>query len=158
MIQLRIQEEAELYNPLDPSACQISERVYNYLKSFYTEAEAEKRTDNTIRIITAEPINEDKLKTAIRTAAGKERDELDRQLAQNKKIALWESVIGIFLSVSGVALSLILDQILLAIIAFFGSTTIGDAITILVKQNPETKRKKKWLEPLCDFELEVVTE
>ena len=65
-------------------------------------------------------------------------------------------VIGVFLSVSGVALSLILDQILLAIISFFGSTTISDAIMILARQNPEIKRLKKLLDPLCDFELEVV--
>ena len=30
MIQMRIQEEAELYNPLDPSDSQISEKVYHY--------------------------------------------------------------------------------------------------------------------------------
>ena len=157
MIQMHIQEEAELYNPLDPSDSQISEKVYHYLKSFCTEAEAEKQIHDTIQIISAKPINEEKLKTTIQNVARKERKEFDRQLAHNKKIALWELVIGVFLSVSGVALSLILDQILLAIISFFGSTTIGDAIMILVKQNPETKRIKKLLNPLCDFKLEVIS-
>ena len=158
MIQMRIQEEAELYNPLDPSEGNISEKVYQYLKSFCTEAEAEKHSRDTIQIITAGPINEDKLKTAIQNAARKEQDEFDRHLAQNKKLALWELIIGFLLSAAGVSLALILDQIILAIISFFGSTTIGDAITILVKQIPETKRQKKRLSPLCDFELEVVIE
>ena len=72
--------------------------------------------------------------------------------------AVGELIIGIFLSVLGVALSLILDQILLAIISFFGSTTISDAIMIFAKQNPEIKRLKKLLNPLCDFELEVVNQ
>ena len=158
MIQMRIQKEAELYNPLDPSDSQISEKVYYYLKSFLTEEESEKQRLDKIQIITAEPVNEAKLKTAIQNAAGKEQKVFDRQLTYNKKIALWELIIGILLSVLGVALSLILDQILLAIISFFGSTTISDAIMIFAKQNPEIKRLKKLLNPLCDFELEVVNQ
>ena len=156
MIQMRIQEEAELYNPLDPSDSQISEKVFHYLKSFFNEEESEEQLHEKVRVITAEPINEGKLKTAIQNAARKEQNDFDRQFTYNKKIALWELVIGVFLSVSGVALSLILDQILLAIISFFGSTTISDAIMILARQNPEIKRLKKMLDPLCDFELEVV--
>ncbi len=156
MIQMRIQEEAELYNPFDPSDSRISEKVFHYLKSFFTGAESEKQHHDRIQIITAEPINEEKLKTAIQSAAGKEQNEFERQLTYNKKIALWELIIGVFLSVIGIALSLILDQILLAIISFLGSTTISDAIMILAKQNPEIKRLKKLLDPLCDFKLEVI--
>ena len=51
---------------------------------------------------------------------------------------------------------LILDQIVLAIIAFFGTMFISDAIAIQTKQNPEIRRVKRLLDPLCDFKLEVV--
>ena len=88
MIQMRIQEEAELYNPLDPSDSQISEKVFHYLKSFFNEEESEEQLHEKVRVITAEPINEGKLKTAIQNAARKEQNDFDRQFTYNKKIAL----------------------------------------------------------------------
>ena len=63
---------------------------------------------------------------------------------------------GILLSIVGVALSLILDQVLLAIISLFGSMAINDAVTNSAKVNPDIKQIKKLLDPLFSFELEVM--
>ena len=70
---------------------------------------------------------------------------------------MWLYLIGILLSAAGVALSLVLDQVLLALISFFGSMAIKDAVTIHLKLNPDIRHLKKLLDPFRDFRLEVVT-
>ena len=146
-----------MYNPFDPSQTRISEGVYHYLKTFCTEMESKKHIHDTLQIITDRPIDGNRLKTAIQDAVKQERDEFDRQIAENNRKALGGYVIGILLSVGGVVLSLILDQVLLAIISFLGTSAISGAVTIQTTLNPGIKRQKNLLDPLCDFKLEVIT-
>ena len=156
MIQLRIHKESDLYNPLDPSQTRINEKVYHYLKSFCTETEYKKHFHDTLQIITDSPVNDDRLKAAIQNAVKKDRDEFDNQLAVNNRRAIWAYIVGIILSVAGVAFSLIKDQVLLAIISFFGTMILSDGVAIQAKINHDIKRLKRRLDPLCDFNLEVV--
>ena len=58
MIQLRINNESDLYNPYDPSRTKISNEVYPYLKSFCSELEYQKHMHDTLQVITDEPIDE----------------------------------------------------------------------------------------------------
>ena len=51
-------------------------------------------------------------------------------------------VVGIGLSALGVALSVVMDQILLAIISFLGSMGIKDAVTIQTTINHDIKSQK----------------
>ena len=145
MIQLHIRDEAELYNPFDPSQTRISEGVYHYLKTICGEVKPEKHTPETLQIITDRPIDGDRLKTAIRDAVRKDRDEFDRQIAENSKRALGGYVNGAVLSIGGVVLSLALDQVLLAIISFLGTTAISYAVTIQTTVTPDIRRLKKLL-------------
>ena len=65
-------------------------------------------------------------------------------------------VVGIGLSALGVALSVIMDQILQAIISFFGSMAIRDAVTIQTTINHDIRSLKKRLEPFSGLRQEVV--
>ena len=85
-----------------------------------------------------------------------DRSEFDRMLAENRRRVIWEYIVGILLSLLGVGLSIILDQVLLAIISFLGSMAISDAVTIQTKVNHDIKRLRRLLEPFSDFKLEVV--
>lgn len=156
MIQLRIREESALYHPYDPTQTRIDDRVYHYLKSFCTELEYEKHLHDTLQIITDSPINEDRFQTALRNAVQRDRDEFDRQIAENNRRCAWEWIVGILLSVAGVALSLWRDQVLLALISFLGTTAISNAVTIQTTVNHDIKRLKRLLEPFSDFKLEVI--
>ena len=156
MIQLRIQKESDLYNPYDPAQTRINDKVYHYLKSFCTELEYKNHLHDTLQIITDEPINEEKFKTALQAAVQEDRDEFDFQIALNQKRAVWGYIMGILLSIVGVTLSVLLDQVLLALISFLGTMTISDAVTIQAKVNPDIKRLRRLLDPFSDFKLEVV--
>ncbi len=156
MVQIRIKNETELYNPFDPCNARISEDVYQYLKSYCTELQSKRHALDVIRIITDEPIDEERFKMSVQNAARNDCEEFDSQIMRNNKTASWEYAMGIMLSIVGVALSLILDQVLLAIITLFGTMAINDAVTISAKVNPDIKRQKKLLEPLFHFDLEIM--
>lgn len=156
MVQLKIHNESELYNHFDPTKTRISEDVYHYLKSYCTELQSQKHPLDVIRIITDEPIDEDRFRISVQNAVMRDREEFDSQITRNKKMVHKEYVMGILLSIAGVALSLILDQVLLAIISLFGSMAISDAVTISAKVNPDIRRLKKLLDPLLSFKLEVM--
>ncbi len=156
MIQLRITKEADLYSPYDPSQTRINDTVYHYLKSFCTRLEYEKHLHDTLQIVTDSPIDEEKIRTALHDAVQRDRDEFDRQISANNRRVLWECVVGILLSVLGVALSLWKDQVLLALISFLGTTAIGNALTIQTTVNHDVKQLKRLLDPFLDFRLEVM--
>ncbi len=156
MIQLYVHDESDLYNPYDPSHTRIHEKVYHYLKTFCTETEYKKHLHDTLRIITDSPVDGVRFKEALLAAVKKDLDEFDNQIAVNNRRALWAYIFGVFLSIAGVAFSLITDQILLALISFFGTMALSDGVAIHTKINPDIRRLKRRLDPLCDFNLEVV--
>ena len=156
MIQLRINNEADLYHRLDPTRTRISEEVYNYLRTFCTEMEAKKHIHDTLQIISDEPVDAERFKRVILNTLHRDQAEFDLQIATNKKRALGGFVLGIALSVAGFTLSLLLDRVLLAMISFFGSMFIRDAVVIWTKVIPDIRRLKKLLEPFCEFNLEVI--
>ena len=156
-MQLSIHQEADLYNPYDPKQTRINDAVYRYLKSYCTELEYENHLHDTLRIYTDSPIDEGRFRTALQDAVNRDREEFERQIALNNRRTIWETLVGILLSVAGVALSLWRDQVLLAIISFFGTTAIGNAVTIQTTVNHDLKRMKRLLEPFRDFKLEVIT-
>ena len=157
MIQLRIHKESDLYSPYDPAQIKINDKVYHYLKTFCTDTEYQKHIHDTLRVITDSPIDSDRLRSALQAAVEKDSAEFDKQLAINNRRAIWAYIVGIILSAAGVAFSLITDQVLLAIISFFGTMTLSDGVAIHTKINPDIKRLKRHLDPLRDFTLEVVS-
>lgn len=156
MIQLRIKKESDLYNPYDPTKSKIDDKVYHYLKSFCTELEYKKHLHDTLQIITDDPIDEDRFRTTLKNAVQKDRDEFDRQIAENNRRVIWQYIVGILLSAAGVSLALVLDQVLLAIISFLGAMAISNAVTIQTTVNHDIKRLRKLLDPFSDFRLEVI--
>ena len=156
MMQLMIREESDLYSPYDPTQTRINDRVYQYLRSYCTELHYRDHLHDTLRICTDGPVDADRFRTALLDAVQEDRSEFDRMLAENKRRVIWEYVVGILLSLLGVGLSIVLDQVLLAIISFLGSMAISDAVTIQTKVNHDIKRLRNLLEPFSDFKLEVV--
>lgn len=155
-MQLMIRQESDLYNPYDPTQTRINDRVYQYLRSYCTELHYRDHLHDTLRICTDGPVDADRFRTALLDAVQEDRSEFDRSLAENKRRVIWEYVVGILLSLLGVGLSIVLDQVLLAIISFLGSMAISDAVTIQTKVNHDIKRLRNLLEPFSDFKLEVV--
>ena len=156
MIKMRIKNESDLYNVLDPDRTIINNDVYSYLKSFCTEIEAKKHLHDTLQIISDEPVDPERFRQSIRKAVKKDREEFDRQLSVNHRRAIGLYVIGILFSVLGFSLSLLLDQVLLQFISFFGTMAFRDAVTIHLKLNPDIRHLRRLIDSFADFKVEVV--
>lgn len=156
MIRLQINSENDLYNPYDPSQKRINEGVYQYLKSYCTPLEASRQSHDTLQIITDSAIDTEKFQNALHDAVNRDIAEFDRQIAVNNKRVLWEFIVGVLLSATGVLLAIVLDKVLLAIISFLGSTCLGDAVKIQVSVNHNFKRLRELVRPMNNIRLEVV--
>ena len=156
MIQLRIKNESDLYNPYEPSMTRINDGVYNYMKSFCKDPEFQQNPHNILQIITDGPVDQEKFLKILQNAVKKDRDEFDRQIARNNRRVTWEFITGIVLSVIGVLLTVYLDQVLLAIISLIGTMAIRDGVTILATINEDIRRLKKLLDPFSGLTLEVI--
>ena len=121
MIQLRVKNENDLYNPYDPSQTRINDDIYQYLKSYCSPLEASKHTSDALQIITDSKIDSEKFERVLHNAVNRDLEEFDRQIARNNKRVIWELIVGVLLSALGVMLAIVLDKVLLAIISFFGS-------------------------------------
>lgn len=156
MIQLRIKNENDLYNPYDPSQTRINDGVYQYLKSYCTHQDASKQNHDTLQIITDSAIDVEKFERVFHNAVNRDITEFDRQIARNNQRVLWEIVVGVLLSVIGVLLAIVLDKVLLAIISFLGSTCFKDAVSVQTTVNHDLKRLRKLIIPMNDIRLEVI--
>ena len=85
MIQLRINNESDLYNPFDPSQTRINGEVYNYLKTFCTVSESKRHLHDTLQIISDSPIDADRAKAAIQNAVKKIRLNLKGSSPKTKR-------------------------------------------------------------------------
>ena len=74
----------------------------------------------------------------------------------NEGIAINSCAIGIVLSVIGVTLSILLDQVLLAIISFLGTSSVNDSFRLCTRVIPDIKLMKKRLDLFDGLDLEVV--
>ena len=156
MIQLRIHNESELYNPFDPSQTRISDSVYEYLKSFCLEGRRKVPQHDTLQIISDGPVDADRFRQALREAVRRDRETFDSQISRNRKGAINSCAIGIVLSVIGVTLSILLDQVLLAIISFLGTSSVNDSFRLCTRVIPDIKLMKKRLDLFDVLDLEVV--
>ena len=126
MMQLQLKKESDLYSPYDPSGRMIHTQVYDYLKTFCTEAESKKHIHDTLQIVSEEPIDAVRAKQAIRDAVQRDIAQFDAQIERNRKMALRDLITGVLLTILGITLYVILNQFLLAIISFLGTIQCHD--------------------------------
>lgn len=156
MIQMRIKQESELYNMLDPTWSRLSDNAYNYLKSFCTEPESKKHTFDKLQIISDIPIDPIKFQKAVRDSVRREQEVFESQIETNKTRAIWGYIVGVILSVAGFWIASFTDKVLLALVSFFGTMVLKEAITIGTKINPDIRRLKDRLNPLLNCTVEVI--
>ncbi len=156
MMQIRIHSESQLYNSFDPSQTRISGDVFDYLKSICPETEGKTHVQDKLQVISDGPVDAERLKQALFAAARRDQAEFDKQIRRNHKRAVGGYAIGIGLSVLGVTLSILLDQVLLAIISFLGTTAVKEAFLLHARVIPDLKRLRQRLDPYTDIEVEVI--
>jgi len=155
MYQIRIPNEAALYNPLDPLQTTLSSQVYNYIQILNSETPEEERNGATLQIICDESVDKDRIEAAIAKAVATDLNKIDDELHSKNRLMIWMYIIGILLSLLGIVLSIIADELLLSIISFFGSLAVREAVSITIHDRPRIKKHRKLLEPLGGLKVEI---
>ena len=65
-------------------------------------------------------------------------------------------MLGFIFSALGVSLSIVFDQVLLAIISFLGTSAISEAFIIHTRTIPDIRKLKKLLNPFLEMKVEVI--
>ena len=156
MIQLRIKEESDLYNPYDPCKTKVNEGVYRYLKSYCSDTEVSEHTFDTLQIITDSPIDVDRFQKTLHDAVKRDIAEFDRQIARNDRRVIWEIIVGLLFMATSIMLAIYLDELLLTIVSMFGTMAVRDAIKIKTTINHDIKHLRDQLEPMSNIKVEVV--
>ena len=150
-IKLRIQNESELYNPLDEERQTISSDVIDYLYSRYPEKDLFDKL--TIHIVSDDPIDIDNFHSAFLRYLESLRKTLANERRKNAVKQLWMFGIGIVF----VGFSLIMADRLPAlygeIISTIGAFAMWEAASIWIVENPKNRLSRKWLDIISKTEI-----
>lgn len=150
-IKIRIHDENDLYDPLDPDKQYLSDDVISYIEKRYSE-----KTDYgkvNIHIISDKPVNTDRVKEAFHTYIENEKNSLEKEqhLASIRQIRLF--VIGIIFISVWLIMSANIENILVEVLSIIGSFAIWEAADIWIVGKPEIHVKKRVLQRLQETNI-----
>lgn len=150
-IKIRIHEESDLYDSLDPEQQYLSDDVISYIENRYSEKAEYGRI--SIHIISDKPVNTDRVKEAFRKYAENETNALDKEkhMASIRQIRLF--LIGVlFISVWLIA-SARIENVGVEVLSVIGSFAVWEAADIWIVGKPEIRWKKRRLQRLQETKI-----
>ena len=156
LVNLVIGSESDLYCPYN-NDCELDEGIIDYI---VRKAKGKKKGEEiVIRISSAEPVDEERVRNAFRKFVDDASLQLKREARKNTLKQLWMFVIGIVFIALSVILNAKIDIILFQIISTIGAFAIWEAASIWIVENPAltlTKVVNKKL--LSSITLEFVSQ
>ena len=153
IVKMKIQEESDLFSPLDPDQKQLSEEVTDYLFRSFQNTCKEKPEKYAIHIICDTPVNEGNVKGKISEYICREIDAVNRSL---KNLALKAACLGIFgIAILSVWLFLSSDSenINLEILSIIGTVAVWEAVNVIIIGRHELLQSKKDLKKMLKAEI-----
>ena len=155
-IKLKIQDETELFSPLDPDQNMLSEDVTEYFRRNYIHKHRRRKEECTIHIFTDTPVDEEKVKKKIRNYYIQEMEDISYEL---KKLTMKGIILGI-VGAAVLALWLFLsgsDSVNVEILSIVGWVGIWEATDIFVLERPELSLTKRHLMTMREAEI-IITQ
>ena len=158
-IRLKIREEADMFTPCDPDQKLLSEDVGDYLIRCYKNEHRKSAEDYVIHIFSDTPVNEERVKQAVRGHCEQERDNIrhEMKLETLKEVSL--GLLGVGFLLLWFFLSSSMDGVLPEVISIMGWVAVWEATSIAIMQRPELYRLKKTYEQASKAQIVIdVTE
>lgn len=155
-IKLKIQDETELFSPLDPDQNMLSEDVTEYFRRNYIHKHRRRKEECTIHIFTDTPVDEEKVKKKIRNYYIQEMEDISYEL---KKLTMKGIILGI-VGAAVLVLWLFLsgsDSVNVEILSIVGWVGIWEATDIFVLERPELSLTKRHLMTMREAEI-IITQ
>ena len=142
-IHIRVNEEAEIFNPLDPEEKTLSDEVIAYIDE---KIEGRKMYEKvTIEFICDKPLNMEKIEDAFRYYA----EDLEEQFNQEYKVCtmqqIYVTVIGVLCISLWLGIRNFYEHVLIEMLSIIGSFAIWEAATIFIEEKPAIQLKRKRL-------------
>lgn len=150
-IKVRIHDEDDLYDPLDPDKLYLSQDVISYIEQRYSEKRDYGKVN--IHIISDKPVHTDRVKEAFHVYIENEKNALNKEqhLASTRQIRLF--VIGIIFISIWLIISANIENILVEVLSIIGSFAIWEAADIWIVGKPEIRVKKRILQRLQETNI-----
>jgi len=142
-IKIKIHEEADLYNPLDPEGSELSDEVITYMVRKYQEKGRKEK--HIIHIISDEPVDEEKVRNSFLAYSTKEEMIFGnvRNRTTLKQFTLF--VVGILFISLWLFASSRTENLLVEILSIIGSFALWEAADIWIVEKPVMRIEEKRL-------------
>ena len=142
-IKIRIHDESDLYNPLDPDQVLLESSVIEY--AFRKFQERDHHEECCIHIISDEPVNEQRVKENIHAYIKNEQAIANKahRLCTLKQARLF--IIGLVFLLAWLLAANYADAIMVEVLSIIGSFAIYEAASIWITEKPHLRARKGWL-------------
>lgn len=150
-IKIKIHEEADLYNPLDPEGSELSDEVIAYIVRKYQEKDRKEK--HIIHIISDEPVDEEKVRNSFLDYSRKEEMILGKVRNRTTLKQLTMFVIGILAISLWLFVARRTENLLVEILSIIGSFALWEAVNIWIVEKPVMRMEEKRLKKMMQAEV-----
>lgn len=152
-INLRIQDEKELYNPYDERCLTLNSDVSDYLAGQYGRKEA--GDDIVLKIKCDGPVDFDRVRGAFQELIREQELHNANQKRLNRFKQLWLFCVGVVFVAAGILLDGVLGSVPVELISIVGSFAVWEAANIWIVENPRTQIARKTLKRLKSTKIVI---
>lgn len=145
-INLKIQDESELYNPFDESCRTLNSDVSDYLAEQYGRKET--GDEIVLKIKCGGPLNFDRVRGAFQELIKEQELHNANQKRFNRIKQLWLFCVGVVFVAAGILLDGVLGSVPVELISIVGSFAVWEAANIWIVENPRTRLARRTLKKL----------
>ena len=139
-VTLNVENEEELYNPLDPQRNLLSDDVKAYLNN---KLQARNQTDSLELCICAKaPFDEERFKTAMDRWIQEEDRSLHATAKRNWIQQAWMFGAGVLFIALSLALQPVVNVVWFTVLSTIGAFSMWEAASIWIIQNPKLRMRK----------------
>lgn len=150
-IKVKIHEEADLYNPLDPDKAHLCDDVIAYIFRKYLEKK--RKEPFVIHIFSDLPVDEERVRKNLRAFMEHEEEieEREQQISSMKQVRMF--FIGISFIAIWMLAAKITNNILVEVLSIIGSFAMWEASNIWIVEKPYIRLKRHRLRRLMETEI-----
>lgn len=151
-IKLKIHDESDLYNPLDPDAELLSEDVTSYFNRKYRE-----KTDpiekTVIHIFSDVPLDEERVRKNIASYTENELSILSKRKKRSLFKEIWLSILGVIFIALWLLLESVTESVVATVVCIVGWFAVWEAANIWLVESPEMRVEKLRLKKMEKTEI-----
>ena len=151
-IKIKIHEETDLYNPLDPEQILLSDELVSYILRKYEER-PDIRDKHVIHIYSDTPVEEERVKRNIRRYTEEEGKIIVRKQKTSRLKQVRLFIIGLAFIAFWLFMASITENIIVEVLSIIGSFAVWEAANIWIVELPAQRVYRRRLARLEDTEV-----